>query len=96
MPSHSLELERRFDMRTDQTQSDKANHRGNEGGKLPRHAAETRLCITVPEAATMLGISRNFAYELVRRNELPSIKFGKRILIPRVALGKMLEKGAVS
>jgi excisionase family DNA binding protein len=52
----------------------------------------SRLCITVPEAAVMLGISRNFAYELARRGELPVIKFGKRLLIPRVALEKRLEK----
>ena len=51
-----------------------------------------RLCLTVPEAAAMLGISRNFAYQLVKEGKLSSIRFGKRILIPRVALAKMLEK----
>ncbi len=51
-----------------------------------------RLCLTVPEAAAMLGISRNFAYELVKQKQLPVIKFGKRLLIPRAALAKMLEK----
>jgi excisionase family DNA binding protein len=51
---------------------------------------DKRLCITVPEAAEMLGISRNFAYELVKRGELPSIKFGKRKLIPKIALEKRL------
>ena len=51
-----------------------------------------RLCLTVPEAAAMLGISRNFAYQLVKEGKLSSIRFGKRILIPRAALGKMLEK----
>jgi len=54
---------------------------------------DKRLCITVPEAAEMLGISRNFAYELVKQRQLPVIRFGKRLLIPRVALEKMLEKG---
>ena len=54
---------------------------------------DKRLCLTVPEAAEMLGISRNFGYELVKRGELPVIRFGKRLLIPRVALEKMLEKG---
>ena len=53
---------------------------------------DQRLCITVPEAAKMLGISRNFAYELVKRHKLPVRKFGKRLLIPRVAFEKMLEK----
>ena len=56
-------------------------------------AIEKRLCITVPEAAAMLRISRNFAYELVKRGELPAIRFGKRLIIPRAALEKMLEKG---
>ena len=54
---------------------------------------DKRLCITVPEAAEMLGISRNFAYELVKQGKLPAIRFGKRLLIPRVALERMLEKG---
>ncbi len=56
-------------------------------------AIEKRLCVTVPEAAEMLGISRNFAYELVKQKQLPVVKFGKRLLIPRLALEKMLEKG---
>jgi excisionase family DNA binding protein len=56
-------------------------------------AIEKRLCITVPEAAAMLGVSRNFAYELVKRGELPVIRFGKRLLIPRLALEKRLEEG---
>jgi len=53
---------------------------------------EKRLCLTVPEAAERLGISRNFAYELVKRGELPSITFGKRKLIPKIALDKKLEE----
>jgi excisionase family DNA binding protein len=50
--------------------------------------------MTVPEAARRLGISRNFGYELVRRGQLPVIRFGKRLLIPKVGLEKMLEEGA--
>jgi len=62
-------------------------------GLSPYATIDSRLCVTVPEAAEMLGISRNFAYQLVREGKLPSIRFGKRILIPKVALEKMLEKG---
>lgn len=54
---------------------------------------DNRLCITVPEAAKMLGISRNFAYDLVKRHKIPVIELGKRKLIPRVGLEKMLEQG---
>jgi len=69
----------------------------NSGGGMRRKRRlgpiDQRLCITVPEAAEMLGISRNFAYELVRRGKLPAIRFGKRLLIPKLALQKILEKG---
>jgi excisionase family DNA binding protein len=54
-----------------------------------------KLCYTVPEAAKMLGISRNYAYELVRTGQLPYVKFGKRLLIPRIQLEKMLDKEKV-
>ena len=67
---------------------------GGGGSGLPRHAdLNKRLCITVPEAAAMLCISRNHAYDSVKRGELPVVRFGERILIPRIALEKMLEKG---
>lgn len=46
--------------------------------------------LTIPEVAKMLRISRNFGYELARRGELPVVKLGNRLLIPRVALEKML------
>ncbi len=59
---------------------------------MGENSSVERLCVTVPEAAAMLGISRNFAYQLVREGKLPSIRFGKRILIPRLALEKMLAK----
>jgi len=38
----------------------------------------------------LLGISRNFAYELARRGEIPVIKLGKRKLVPRIALENKL------
>lgn len=73
-----------------------ASNSGGGGRGSPRLAAtEKRLCITVPEAAEMLGISRNFAYELVKQKQLPVVKFGKRLLIPRLALEKMLEKSNI-
>lgn len=49
------------------------------------------LTLTVPQAAQQLGIGRNSAYEAIRRGELPVLKIGKRILVPRQAVAKMLE-----
>jgi excisionase family DNA binding protein len=47
---------------------------------------------SVEEAAKVLGISRATSYECVRTGEIPSIRFGKRILVPRAALLKLLEE----
>jgi excisionase family DNA binding protein len=69
------------------------NGSGGSGCGLPRpESMENRLCIKIPEAAAMLGISRNFAYELVRQHKLPVIEFGKRKLIPKAQLIKLLEQ----
>ncbi|RVC57681.1 helix-turn-helix domain-containing protein [Mesorhizobium sp.] len=49
-----------------------------------------RATITIVEAAHRLGIGRNQAYEAAKRGEIPSIKIGKRLLVPKAALDKML------
>ena len=70
-----------------------ANNKGGGGSGLPRHAPiDKRLCITVQEAAEMLCMSKNHAYKMVKEKQLPVVRFGKRILIPRAALEKVLEK----
>ena len=52
-----------------------------------------RLTYTVTEAAVLLGISRTSAYECVRRGEIPSLTLGRRVVISRVALERMLDGG---
>ncbi len=59
--------------------------------ELPQGNQE-RLCLSVPEAAKLLGISRGLAYELARSGRLPALRFGRRLLIPRAALEKMLNE----
>ncbi len=48
------------------------------------------LVWTIPEAAKKLGIGRNTAYEAARRGQIPTIKIGKRLLVPREALERKL------
>ncbi len=48
----------------------------------------------VDEAARLLGIGRNQCYEALKRGDLPSIRLGKRLLIPRAALDRLLDGGA--
>jgi excisionase family DNA binding protein len=46
--------------------------------------------LTVDEAARELGIGRNQAYEAARRGEIPTIRIGKRWLVLREPLKRML------
>jgi excisionase family DNA binding protein len=49
-----------------------------------------RLALTVTEASSLLGISRALAYELVARGEIPSIRLGRRLVVPTAALLDLL------
>ena len=57
---------------------------------------DQRLCITVPEAAKLLGVSRNHGYGLAKRGEIPVLKFGSRVVVPKVAFEKMLKDCSVA
>jgi excisionase family DNA binding protein len=48
------------------------------------------VTLTVEEAARMLGISRNSAFRAVQRGQLPSIRIGRRILVPRARLAALI------
>jgi excisionase family DNA binding protein len=48
--------------------------------------------LTVPEAARLLRLGRNTVYEAVRRGELPSVRVGRRLLIPKPALQHLLDQ----
>jgi len=52
------------------------------------------LTYTVEEVAEMLNISRNGTYEAIKRQEIPSIRIGKRIVVPRVAFQQKFNLGA--
>lgn len=53
--------------------------------------AEQRLTWTVPEVARLLGISKDSAYEAAHRGELPVRVIGRRMLVPRAALLRLLD-----
>ncbi len=53
-------------------------------------APEAALTVSVPAAAKLLGISRNLAFDLVRRGELPATRLGRRLVVSRKALDRLL------
>jgi excisionase family DNA binding protein len=56
-----------------------------------KKAAHPSAVLTVMEAANFLRISRGSAYEGIRLGQIPSIRIGRRLLVPRAALEKLLE-----
>jgi len=62
--------------------------------RAPRRAnvpLAERVALSVEEAGALLGISRDLAYDLVARGELPSVRLGRRLVVPRRALEGALD-----
>jgi excisionase family DNA binding protein len=51
------------------------------------------LTVSVEEAGRLLGYSRNSAYEAARTGELPTIRLGSKMRVPKIALDRLLEAG---
>ena len=75
-------------------------HAGMDGSgtahRMPKTARgdgwKQRPTLTVDEAANVLRIGRSTAYSAVRSGQIPSLRLGRRILIPTAALCRMLER----
>lgn len=52
------------------------------------------LTMGVDRAARLLGIGRDACYNAIRAGQLPSIRMGRKILVPKVALARLLNLGA--
>jgi excisionase family DNA binding protein len=51
---------------------------------------ENKLTLSIQETAKLLGIGRNLCYARAKTGEIPVIKIGRRLLVPRSALEKLL------
>ena len=47
--------------------------------------------LSVREVAELLGISRGAAYQAVRMGRIPSVRIGRRLLIPKAAIDRFLD-----
>ncbi len=56
----------------------------------------TKQTLTVAEAGRLLGVGRGLAYEAARRGDIPALRIGRRLVVPRAALERLLAeaKGA--
>ena len=46
--------------------------------------------VTIDEAAPIIGVSRGSAYAAARSGEIPTLRIGKRLLVPVAALRRLL------
>jgi excisionase family DNA binding protein len=53
---------------------------------------QNRVVYTIDETAEILRVSRHSACEAVRQGTIPTIRIGRRILVPTAALERMLEQ----
>ena len=51
---------------------------------------EQPLTLTVEEAGRLLGVSRGLAYAAARDGSLPTVRLGRRLLVPRRRLEQLL------
>jgi excisionase family DNA binding protein len=59
------------------------------GGPQRGSVQTATLTVSIPETARLLGISKNLAYEAAARGEIPTVKIGRRVLVPRAALQQL-------
>lgn len=50
----------------------------------------SKMTISVPVAGKVLGLSKDAAYDAARTGELPTLRFGRRVLVPTNKLREML------
>jgi excisionase family DNA binding protein len=54
---------------------------------------DDRPTLTVEEAGEILGLSRWSAYEAANKGLIPTVRIGRRWIVPRHALEKLLDVG---
>ncbi len=51
-----------------------------------------KLTLSVEEAGKLLGVSRQVAYQLSRRDDFPTLHIGRRVLVPRKQLEAWMDR----
>ena len=51
-----------------------------------------KLLLTIEEAAQMLSLGRTYFYDLVMRNQIASVKIGRKRRVPIVALQAYVDR----
>ena len=63
-----------------------------EPGAARAPPAAERLVYSVPEAGRLLGLSRNGSYEAAKRGDIPTIRIGRLLLVPKGPFHRLIER----
>ncbi len=63
---------------------------GRKPGAGRRDDPTNRLVYSVPEAGQLLGLSRNGSYEAAKRGDIPTLRIGRLLVVPKLPLHRML------
>lgn len=50
---------------------------------------DKRLVYEVPEAGAKLGLTRNGSYQAAKRGEIPTVRIGKLLRVPKAAFHRL-------
>ena len=59
-------------------------------GRSSRKPVSQRLVYTVPEAGRLLGLGRNAAYDAAKRGDIPTLRIGRLLLVPKGLFHKLV------
>jgi len=49
-----------------------------------------RATLSIEQTAQILGCGRSLAYEMARQGRIPTLRLGRKLVVPKLALEKML------
>lgn len=68
---------------------------GARGATRLMQSTGEKLCLSVDETAKACGISRSLTFKLIRGGKLPAVRLGRRLVVPKAQLEKMLNQGGL-
>ena len=54
-----------------------------------------RQTMNCDECAKLLGVARSTVFSAIQRGQIPYLRVSRRILIPRAAIERLLQNGAI-
>jgi excisionase family DNA binding protein len=60
----------------------------------PKPIDPARVVYSVREVARMLGVGKSTVYDAINRGDVPTVRLGRRTLVPRWFIDSQLEKRA--